>query len=117
MKTFCGSPTYAAPELIQKKEYCGPEADVWSLGVVLYVFVCGALPFNGHDFLSLFTKILNGDYQIPDHVSPGTSIDLLTSQDIQFDDPYSRLSRFDTKNVSCKSRIQSHIRLERLVCH
>eukprot|EP01102_Stenamoeba_stenopodia_P007388 TRINITY_DN206_c0_g8_i1.p1 TRINITY_DN206_c0_g8~~TRINITY_DN206_c0_g8_i1.p1 ORF type:complete len:898 (-),score=181.60 TRINITY_DN206_c0_g8_i1:97-2790(-) len=70
MKTFCGSPTYAAPELIQKKEYCGPEADVWSLGVVLYVFVCGALPFNGHDFLSLFTKILNGDYQIPDHVSP-----------------------------------------------
>lgn len=45
------------------------------MGVMLYVLVCGKLPFEGHDFLSLFTRILHADYKLPEFVSPGTPSD------------------------------------------
>eukprot|EP01103_Thecamoeba_quadrilineata_P008131 TRINITY_DN17908_c0_g1_i1.p1 TRINITY_DN17908_c0_g1~~TRINITY_DN17908_c0_g1_i1.p1 ORF type:complete len:887 (+),score=156.99 TRINITY_DN17908_c0_g1_i1:106-2766(+) len=70
LNTFCGSPNYAAPELILKQEYFGPEVDIWSLGVVLYVFVCGRLPFNESDFFKLYAKILKSDYVLPGYISP-----------------------------------------------
>lgn len=69
MKTFCGSPTYAAPELIHRKNYVGPPVDVWSMGVLLYVLVCGKLPFEGADLRSLLLKSVNAEYTIPGHVS------------------------------------------------
>jgi 5'-AMP-activated protein kinase catalytic alpha subunit len=46
LSTACGSPCYAAPELIRGKKYVGLKADIWSAGVVLYACVCGYLPFE-----------------------------------------------------------------------
>lgn len=57
LKTSCGSPNYAAPEVIRGGLYTGPEIDVWSAGVILYVMLCGRLPFEDDDVQTLFTKI------------------------------------------------------------
>ncbi|GAV98684.1 snf 1 [Lentinula edodes] len=70
LSTSCGSPNYAAPEVIRGAVYAGPEIDVWSSGVILYVMLCGRLPFEDEDVQVLFQKISQGTYSIPHHVSP-----------------------------------------------
>jgi carbon catabolite-derepressing protein kinase len=57
LQTSCGSPNYAAPEVIKGGMYTGPEIDVWSAGVILYVMLCGRLPFEDDDVQTLFHKI------------------------------------------------------------
>jgi len=57
LTTSCGSPNYAAPEVIRGGVYAGPEIDVWSCGVILYVMLCGRLPFEDEDVQQLFAKI------------------------------------------------------------
>ncbi|TXT15899.1 hypothetical protein VHUM_00402 [Vanrija humicola] len=69
LKTSCGSPNYAAPEVISGKLYSGPEIDVWSAGVIMYVLLCGKLPFDDDHIPSLFKKIESGIYSMPSHVS------------------------------------------------
>jgi carbon catabolite-derepressing protein kinase len=69
LKTSCGSPNYAAPEVISGKLYAGPEVDVWSCGVILYVLLCGRLPFDDEYIPSLFKKIQSGTFTIPSYLS------------------------------------------------
>ena len=71
LKTACGSPCYAAPEMIESKTPYEPVMiDVWSAGVILYAMVCGYLPFEDDDTPKLYKKILNGQYSLPTHLSP-----------------------------------------------
>ncbi|KAI7866978.1 kinase-like domain-containing protein [Spinellus fusiger] len=84
MATSCGSPCYAAPELVTNKGfYGGTAADVWSCGVILYAMLCGYLPFdddpanpNGDNISLLYRYILSTALVLPDYVSP-TAKDLL----------------------------------------
>ena len=69
LKTACGSPNYAAPEVIGGKLYSGVEVDIWSMGIILYAMVCGSLPFDDESNSALFAKIKNGKFYMPNFVS------------------------------------------------
>ncbi|XP_067671947.1 maternal embryonic leucine zipper kinase-like isoform X1 [Haliotis asinina] len=75
--TCCGSPAYAAPELISGKEYLGAEADLWSMGVLLYALLCGFLPFDDDKIPALYRKIQSGKYDVPDWLT-SDSADLIS---------------------------------------
>ncbi|KAJ1021179.1 hypothetical protein NDA16_003965 [Ustilago loliicola] len=69
MDTFCGTTGYASPEMLAGKKYTGEQVDIWSLGVILYAFLCGALPFDDDDESLMKDKILRCDFEIPDCLS------------------------------------------------
>lgn len=69
LKTYCGSLYFAAPELLSAKPYVGPEVDVWSFGIVLYVLVCGKVPFDDQVVAVLHEKIKRGDVEYPSFLS------------------------------------------------
>uniref|UniRef100_A0A8C8XCN5 Maternal embryonic leucine zipper kinase n=1 Tax=Panthera leo TaxID=9689 RepID=A0A8C8XCN5_PANLE len=89
LQTCCGSLAYAAPELIQGKSYLGSEADVWSMGILLYVLMCGFLPFDDDNVMALYKKITRGKYEVPKWLS--SSSVLLLQQMLQVD-PKKRIS-------------------------
>ncbi|XP_059212346.1 maternal embryonic leucine zipper kinase [Centropristis striata] len=89
LMTCCGSPAYAAPELIQGKAYIGSEADVWSMGVLLFALLCGYLPFDDENHMLLYRKITRGRYDNPRWLSPGSV--LLLNQMMQVE-PKRRLT-------------------------
>ncbi|XP_059472424.1 uncharacterized protein LOC132194870 isoform X2 [Neocloeon triangulifer] len=80
LSTFCGSPLYASPEIVKGTPYHGPEVDCWSLGVLLYTLVYGAMPFDGSNFKKLVKQISQGDYFEPKKPSPASPLirDMLT---------------------------------------
>jgi len=71
LKTACGSPCYAAPEMIAGKRYHGLGSDIWSAGIILYAMTCGYLPFEDPNTNKLYKKILACDYLIPGFITPG----------------------------------------------
>ena len=70
-RTFCGTPAYAAPEMILSQSYSGPEVDVWSLGVVLHLMLVGDFPFQN------VSSIITGQYTPPTDMKR-TAADLLS---------------------------------------
>ena len=69
LNTACGSPCYAAPEMLDGKMYHGSTVDIWSVGVVLFSMICGYLPFHEESNKEMYKKIIAGKYNIPSHVS------------------------------------------------
>merc|ERR1719226_102728 len=74
LKTSCGSPNYASPEVVSGKAYVGPEVDVWSCGVILYALLCGSLPFDDENIPNLFRKIKSGSFKIPTYLPKGPTL-------------------------------------------
>jgi serine/threonine protein kinase len=70
LTTYCGSLYFASPELLNGKPYLGPKVDVWSLGIILYVLVCGRVPFDDPKIPMLHAKIKAGKVDYPLSISP-----------------------------------------------
>lgn len=94
--TACGSPSYAAPEMILGNEYEGLGVDLWSSGIILYAMVCGCLPFEDStaDEETLFKKIVSGKFILPKYLSNQVK-DLLSK--ILVTDPKKRIKLEDIK--------------------
>ncbi|KAI8637369.1 kinase-like domain-containing protein [Parasitella parasitica] len=73
LSTYCGSPFYAAPEMVTATPYRGPPVDLWSCGVILFAMLTGSLPFQGDEMPQLFQKISRGQYTIPPYVTRDAS--------------------------------------------
>jgi len=73
LQTSCGSPHYAAPEVIKGTFYRGDKADIWSMGVILFASLAGYLPFDHDGLPGLLEIIKKGRYKMPLQFSPGVA--------------------------------------------
>src|SRR3989338_2957038 len=71
MKTFCGSPMYAPPEIFIGVKYKGPPLDIWSMGVLLFTMLAGAFPWKSKQAdYNLMREVVSGRFTLPAHMSP-----------------------------------------------
>ncbi|TYJ08127.1 hypothetical protein E1A91_A11G053200v1 [Gossypium mustelinum] len=100
-KSTVGTPAYIAPEVLQRQEYDGKIADVWSCGVTLYVMLVGAYPFEDpdgpKDFRKTIQRILSVQYSIPDFVQISPECRHLISR-IFVADPTARITIPEIRN-------------------
>jgi 5'-AMP-activated protein kinase catalytic alpha subunit len=97
LNTACGSPCYAAPEMVAGKKYDGQAADMWSVGVIIYAMVCGFLPFEDPKTNKLYNKIINAEFNIPEFVSESCQ-ELI--RNVLSPDPKSRMTIEGIRNHS-----------------
>jgi serine/threonine protein kinase len=69
LNTSCGSPHYAAPEIIYGRKYRGDKADIWSCGIILYALLTGYLPFDGGDLANTLRLVKKAEYYMPRELS------------------------------------------------
>ncbi|MEQ2235421.1 hypothetical protein ILYODFUR_002180 [Ilyodon furcidens] len=74
LQTYCGSPLYAAPEIVMGLPYTGPEVDCWALGVLLYALVYSSMPFDGANHAKLTKQISQGCYRRPNPPSDACAL-------------------------------------------
>jgi len=114
LKTFCGSLYFAAPELLQARQYTGPEVDVWSFGIVLYVLVCGKVPFDDQSMPQLHAKIKKGVVDYPQWLSAGrrtqtcSTVELLLTSCTECRNLISRMLVTDPRQRASLSEIMNH---------
>ena len=76
LTTKCGSPSYAAPEILKGYPYDGFKTDIWCCGIILYAMLCGYLPFDGDNNQEIFQSIVECKPEFPDFLEDD-SINLL----------------------------------------
>jgi serine/threonine protein kinase len=90
--TACGSPHYAAPELVSGARYDGKAADIWSCGVILYTLLAGYLPFDDPSCRGVIARVKSGRYKMPGFFPPDAQ-DLVAK--ILMRDPAKRITMRD----------------------
>ncbi|KAM9289011.1 SNF-related serine/threonine-protein kinase-like [Morus bassanus] len=100
LTTSCGSLAYSAPEILLGDEYDAPAVDIWSLGVILYMLVCGHPPFQEANDSETLTMIMDCRYTVPPHVSA------------QCADLISRMLQRDPKQRASLEQIKGHAWLQ-----
>ncbi|KAJ8533145.1 hypothetical protein K7X08_016034 [Anisodus acutangulus] len=95
LHTLCGTPAYVAPEILAKKGYDGAKVDIWSCGIILFVFNAGYLPFNDTNLMTMYRKIYKGEFRCPKWTSPELKMLLTRLLDTN---PVTRITIEEIKN-------------------